>query len=175
MHQVCAQLFIEKKFHVLSKILAIFEAIALALALALAYHALTSKLSCRHKAFSAYLLNIIQLYNQYAYQDKLANRNRPRWENKRQRSKENALTSEKYVVTTVLSANLRPARACSAVRAESALSYFTKILPTPFDCRLPPLGRGTFISVTWPYFSHSSLMSSQISLKKKSVSIVAPS
>lgn len=73
------------------------------------------------------------------------------------------LTSEKYVVTTVRSANLRPAKACSAVRAESALSYLTKILPTPVDCRLPPLGRGTFISSTWPYFSHSSLMSSQIS------------
>ena len=66
-------------------------------------------------------------------------------------------------MTTVLSANFRPANACSAVRAESALSYLTKILPTPLDCLLPPLGRGTFISRTWPYFSHSSLMSSHIS------------
>ena len=67
-------------------------------------------------------------------------------------------------MTTVLSANLRPARAASALRAESALSYLTKILPTPVDCREPPLGRGTFISSTSPYFSHSSFMSSQISI-----------
>jgi len=74
-----------------------------------------------------------------------------------------SLTSAKYVVTTVRSANFLPANACNALRAESALSYLTKILPTPLDCLLPPLGRGTFISRTWPYFSHSSLTSSQIS------------
>lgn len=73
------------------------------------------------------------------------------------------LTSEKYVVTTVLSANFRPASACIALRADSALSYLTNILPTPFDCRLPPLGLGIFISCTSPYLSHSSLTSSQIS------------
>lgn len=81
-----------------------------------------------------------------------------------EKEKRGRLTSEKYVVTTVLSANFRPAKAWSAFRAESGLSYLTKILPTPVDCLEPPLGRGTFISSTWPYFSHSSLMSSQISI-----------
>ena len=54
------------------------------------------------------------------------------------------LTSGKNVVTTVLSANFLPARAWRAFFAEAGVSYLTKILPTPADCRLPPLGRGTF-------------------------------
>ena len=75
----------------------------------------------------------------------------------------NVLTSEKYVVTTVRSANFLPARARRAFPADSGVSNLTKILPTPFDCLLPPVGRGTFMSSTLPYFSHSSFTSSQIS------------
>lgn len=73
------------------------------------------------------------------------------------------LTSEKYVVTTVRSANFLPASAFSAAVVDSIVSNLTKILPTPVDCRLPPDGRGTFISRIRPYFSHSSRTSSQIS------------
>lgn len=73
------------------------------------------------------------------------------------------LTSEKYVVTTVRSANFRPAKERSALPADSGVSNLTKILPTPLDCLLPPVGLGTFISRTFPYFSHSSFTSSHIS------------
>lgn len=74
------------------------------------------------------------------------------------------ITSAKYVTTTVRSANFRPARARSALPASAGVSYFTNIFPTPVDCLLPPLGLGTFISNTFPYFAHSSLTSSQISM-----------
>jgi hypothetical protein len=73
------------------------------------------------------------------------------------------LTSEKYVVTTVRSANFLPARARRAFPADSGVSNLTKIFPTPLDCLLPPVGLGTFISKTFPNFSHSSFTSSQIS------------
>lgn len=36
--------------------------------------------------------------------------------------------------------------------------------PTPIVCRLPPLGRGTFMSISFPNLLHSSRMSSQISV-----------
>ena len=73
------------------------------------------------------------------------------------------LTSGKNVVTTVRSANLRPASACRAFFADSVVSNLTKILPTPADCLLPPLGRGTFSATTSPNLAHSSFTSSQIS------------
>ena len=75
------------------------------------------------------------------------------------------LTSGKYVVTTVRSANFLPARAWSAFFAEAGESYLTKIFPTPADCRLPPVGRGTFSARILPNLVHSSSTSSQISKK----------
>src|ERR1700761_2523529 len=72
-------------------------------------------------------------------------------------------TSSKYVVTTVRSANFRPASACNAFFALSAFSYLMKILPTPADWRLPIEGRGIFMERIVPYFWHSSMTSSQIS------------
>jgi len=71
--------------------------------------------------------------------------------------------SGKYVVTTVRSANLRPASALRALVDDSVLSYLTNILPTPADCRLPPTGLGTLISRIMPNLEHSSRTSSQIS------------
>lgn len=79
------------------------------------------------------------------------------------------LTSAKNVTTTVLSANLRPASDLSAFCAASEVSYLMKILPTPADCLLPPLGRGILSSSTLPYFSHSSFTSAQISANVQSV------
>lgn len=72
-------------------------------------------------------------------------------------------TSGKYVVTTVLSANFRPANDFRALVVESVVSNLTKILPTPADCLLPPEGRGIFKSTMVPNLEHSSRTSSQIS------------
>jgi hypothetical protein len=80
-------------------------------------------------------------------------------------SKRKALTSSKKVVTTVRSANFRPASAANAFFAPSFVSYFKKILPTPADCRLPIDGRGIFMDRIVPYLAHSSRTSSQISEK----------
>jgi hypothetical protein len=73
------------------------------------------------------------------------------------------LTSSNQVTTTVRSANFRPASASSAFFASAAFSYFKKILPTPADCRDPPLGRGILMSRIVPYLAHSSRTSSTIS------------
>lgn len=78
-------------------------------------------------------------------------------------------TSGKKVVTTVLSANLRPASSCNAFLHDSVVSNCTKILPTPADCLLPPLGRGIFSPIIFPNLPHSSRTSSQISGSEKSV------
>jgi len=74
-------------------------------------------------------------------------------------------TSGKYVVTTVRSANLRPAKARSALVANSGVSNLIKILPTPADCLLPPTGLGILRDRIVPNFSHSSWTSSRISGK----------
>jgi hypothetical protein len=74
------------------------------------------------------------------------------------------LTSGKYVVTTVRSENFLPASAFRALVAASAVWYLTKILPTPAEFLLPPIGRGMTIFTISPYFPHSSSTSSLISL-----------
>jgi hypothetical protein len=73
------------------------------------------------------------------------------------------LTSGKYVVTTVRSANFLPANALSAFVAISGVSNLIKIFPTPADCLLPPIGLGILMARILPNFSHSSWTSSRIS------------